>query len=401
MNIFYLHGVSSFGGSTKSLIELYTQLKLHGIKGTVLCPSGYSEQALANIGMQTHKVIGMAQFDNTLYGHYRKHRWIVLLREIAFIIPTVFALLRIKIKSKKFDIIHANEITLLPVAILAKKIFRCPLVVHIRSLQRGKSNDFRTKLLFKLLDKHADSVVVIDETVKDSIPDFIKVNVVHNGINLPDNFEPYKERLLPEIPRIGIVGTLLRLKGIYEFLDAARIILNERNLPVQFVVVGENARNSKGLVAWIYKKLGFSDDVVSDMLCFIKTHKIEQNFIIKGFVKDVRTIYSELDVLCFPSYLNAAGRPVFEAALFGIPSIVAINSPKADTIIDQETGICIKESCSNALADAIDILVQNPQERIRLGKNAQTLAFTHFDIKENARKMLAIYKNQISNISLY
>ena len=396
MNIFYLHGVSSFGGSTKSLIELYSQLKLYGINGTALCPSGFSEQALSNVGMTTHKVKGLAQFDNTLYGHYRGLRWIILLREIAFILPTLFALFKIKIKKNKFDMIHANEITLLPIAILAKKLFNCPLVVHIRSVQRGNSQDIRSRVLFHLLKKHANSVIVIDETVKDSLPKHINVKVIHNGINLPERFEPVNQKRLPDVIQIGIVGTLLRLKGIYEFLEAARIVLNEHGSLVHFIVVGDNARSSKGISTWFYKKLGFSDDVMSDMLRFISTHKLENHFTIKGFVNDVRTVYSELDILCFPSYLNAAGRPVFEAALFGIPSVVAIREAKNDTIIDKVTGICIQEANPKALAEAIDFLVKNPQDRIQLGKNAQKLAFSNFDIKTNAKRMVDIYKEQLS-----
>jgi len=392
MRIFYLHAVSSFGGSAKSLVELFAQLKLHGVKGDVLCPSGYSQQALSNIGMTIHNVFGLAQFDNTLFGYYRKLRWIVLLREIAFTIPTLIALFKIKFKIEKFDLIHVNEITLLPVGILAKKLFKCPLVVHIRSVQRGNSNDFRTKLLFNLLKMHADAVVVIDETVKASIPDFVNATIVHNGINLPDHYETLNQKTMSVIPRVGIVGSLLRLKGIYEFLNAAMILLKERNIAIQFVVVGENARSSNGIIAWVYKKLGFSDDTMKDMLKFINVHNIKENFIITGFIKDVRDIYSNLDILCFPSYLNAAGRPVFEAALFGVPSIVAIDDPKSDTIIDQETGICIKKSCSHNLADAIEYMVKNPQERLRLGYNAQKLAFKHFNIQENAKIMVEIYK---------
>ncbi len=152
MNIFFLHGVSSFGGSTKSLVELYTQLKLYGIKGTALCRKGKSEQALSDVGIKTHKVIGVTQFDNTLYGYYKKLRWLVLLRELTFIFPTLLTLIKIKLKSKKFDIIHANEITLLPVAILTKLLFRCPLIDHIGSVQRGDAKDLRTRILFKLLN---------------------------------------------------------------------------------------------------------------------------------------------------------------------------------------------------------------------------------------------------------
>ncbi len=392
MNILFLHGVSAFGGSTKSLLELFTQLKQHGVHGTVLCPSGKSEKALSQAGMKTIPVLGLAQFDNTLYGYYRGLRWIILLRELIFLLPSLFALLRVRFSAKQFDAIHANEITLLPLALLAKKLFKCPLVVHVRSVQRGSSNDWRSKILFKMLKKHAETVIAIDETVKASLPDFIESQVIHNGINLSNKVQLLSERAVPEFPTVGIIGALLRLKGVYEFLEAARILVNERGQKVKFVVVGENARSSKGLMAWIYKRLGFSDDVMADMIQFISDHNLQHAVEVRGFVQDVRAIYTELDILCFPSYLNAAGRPVFEAALFGIPSIVAIRDPKSDTIINKVTGLCIDHPEAQVLANAIETLVKNPQERIQLGNNAQALAMDNFDITKNAVLVVEIYK---------
>lgn len=391
MKILFLQGVSAFGGSTKSLLELYLQLKTKGIDGTVVCPSGKSEKLLSNSGMKTCRVLGLPQFDNTLYGYYRGFRWIILIREFVFLIPALFALLRLKLISKPFDIVHANEITLLPIGILVKKLFKCPLVVHVRSVQRGQINDIRSRILFWMLKKYADSVIAIDETVKASIPPYIHVNVIHNGINLLNQVMPLNDKSICTIPRIGMVGALLRLKGVYEFLEAARILINDRGQQIKFVIVGENARKTKGIMAWIYKRLGFSDDVMSDMLTFIDTHHLNQSFEVKGFVQDVRTIYSDLDILCFPSYLNAAGRPVFEAALFGVPSIVAIREPKSDTIIDKMTGLCINNTNPVILADAIEQLVKEPQERIKLGINARQLAEQHFDIRKNAILVMNIY----------
>ncbi len=391
MKIFFLHGVSAFGGSTRSLVELFAQLQSHDITASVLCPAGKSEKLLSSQGMETHKIWGLSQFDNTLFGHYRGLRWLILIREFWFFLPTLWGLLRLKFSAKNFDIIHANEITLLPIAILAKKIFKCPLVVHVRSVQRGNSNDIRSRVLFKMLSKHADSVIAIDKTVLASIPYYINATVVHNGINLPEKL-PYEHQAPRGILRIGIVGMLLRVKGIYEFLNAAKILLIEKGLTAEFVVVGENARSSNRMGTWIYKKLGFSTDVMVDLIEFIRAHNIEQHFDVKGFVLDVNSIYSDIDVLCFPCHVNAPGRPVFEAALFGVPSIVAINDPKDDAIIDKESGICIKTPNAITLADAIAYFLENPHERVRMGNNAQNFAADIFDIKKNAKKLVRIYQ---------
>lgn len=97
-------------------------------------------------------------------------------------------------------------------------------------------------------------------------------------------------------------------------------------------------------------------------------------------------------MLCFPSHLNAAGRPVFEAAFFKVPSIVAMQNPRADTMIDGETGICIAPKDAQALARAIEYFYARPEEVRRMGEAAYRLALRDFDTKKNACRMLAIYQ---------
>ena len=35
-----------------------------------------------------------------------------------------------------------------------------------------------------------------------------------------------------------------------------------------------------------------------------------------GFVKNIQNFYDQIDILCFPSSLNATGRQIFEAGIF-------------------------------------------------------------------------------------
>jgi glycosyltransferase involved in cell wall biosynthesis len=113
------------------------------------------------------------------------------------------------------------------------------------------------------------------------------------------------------------------------------------------------------------------------------------------FTSNIHKIYEAIDILCFPSHLNAVGRPVLEAALFKVPSIVAITNPIDDTIIDNETGICIKPKDPKGLADAIEYFYSRPEEITRMGELAYKLALKNFDIKKNAKKILEIYEQHV------
>jgi glycosyltransferase involved in cell wall biosynthesis len=77
--------------------------------------------------------------------------------------------------------------------------------------------------------------------------------------------------------------------------------------------------------------------------------------------------------VCFPSHFDAPGRPVFEAAFFGVPSIAAVTQPMGDTIVDGVTGLAVRPREPRQLAEAILSLYANPERRAELGRNAAQL----------------------------
>jgi glycosyltransferase involved in cell wall biosynthesis len=389
MRVLMLHPAASFGGASKSLCEFAAQVVSSEIELHVICPLGRAADSFTSVGMKVRPVRGLSQFDNTRYGHYRGVRWLVLLRELALLPFSLAALWRAR-RDGGFDLIHVNEITLLPLGLLAKKLLSVPLVVHVRSLQhcRGPISYW----IGHRLQHDADAVIAIDETVKRTLPRWVDADVIHNGLAV--GAAPVQGA--QPVFRVGIVGLLLKLKGVYEFVEAARILLKERGVQAEFWIVGENARSVRGLKGWLLRKLDFARDVRQELQDAIERDGLGGAVLLKGFQADVQAVYRQLDVLCFPSHLDAAGRPVFEAAFFGLPSIVAVRNPPPDTIVHGETGLCIKGPDPLALADAIERLYRAPELCKQLGRNARTLAETNFDITRNACKVLALYRRVLA-----
>lgn len=390
MRVLFLHPAAAFGGASKSLIELFGCLRAYGVQGTVLTPSGTVCQAFAQAGMDVRRVRGLSQFDNTRYGYYRRLRWIILLREF-FLLP--FSLIAIwRLRHERFDVLHLNEVTLLPLGILAKLLLRIPMVVHVRSLQRPPGRGLRTRLLSAVLQRFAEAVVPIDHTVASTLSNDLPLRVVHNGLSIdsPPNEMSPRDRDGPV--RVGFVGGLIPLKGVYELVEAMRI-LKDRQVRIECWIAGENARDLSGLKAWVLRKLGFAHDVRKDLECFIVKHDLQSNVHLLGFVDDVRLLYPQLDILCFPSHLDAAGRPVFEAAFYSIPSVVAVANPVPDAILHEVTGLAIPRSDPELLADALHRLAQDSEFRLALGRRARRWAEDNFAIEVNARLMYRIYQD--------
>lgn len=393
MKVLYLHPAGAFGGASKSLIELFSLLRGAGVMGTVLTPAGTAASAFAAAGLSITTVKGLSQFDNTRYGYYRKLRWLILLREL-FLLPFSLSALW-RLRRETFDLIHVNEITLLPLGVFAKWLLRLPLVVHVRSLQRKPEAGLRSRLLNALLRQYADAVVPIDHTVAATLAPDLPLSVIHNGLKVADL--PAKAPVEESVAvKVGFLGVLIPLKGIFELLQAISI-LKERGVRIWCLVAGENARQLSGFKAWLLGKLGFARDVRVELENYIQQEALAEHVQLLGFVGDVRELYPQLDILCFPSHLDAAGRPVFEAAFYSIPSVVAVQNPMPDAILHEVTGLAVPKPDPMLIADALQRLAQDVPLRRQLGQQAKVWAEQTFSIEANADRMLDLYRRVLSS----
>lgn len=386
LRVLYIHPFAIFGGATKSLVEMFSALPPGQIEGTVIAPSA-AREALTEVGLRILPVRGIAQWDDTRFGHYRGWRWLILLRELGYWPFTLIGILRAR-RCGTYDVIHCNEVTALLAGVIAKRILRVPLIVHVRSLQRATPVSWVSRWLRRLLREHADAIVAIDEAVRRTLPRDLTVHIVHNGMAAPEAMPP-----LPagDRPQVAIIGVLHRSKGVYELLEAVRI-LRDRGTVLRVLVVGDNVRRLKGLRGWILRKLDFARDVRSELQSYVNDHKLHDEVEFVPFVKDIRSIYARVEAVCFPSHLDAPGRPVFEAALFARPAVVAMREPTRDVLIDGETGICIAQPTPQLIADALDLLVRDRNATRAMGERARRMALARFDSRVCAERMLHVYR---------
>lgn len=387
MRILYLHHVGGYSGAAKSLVEMLLALPPGAVDGTAIVPAGAAARALEAAGLRTIVTRGVAQWDDTRFSHYRGWRWLVLLRELAYW-PATLRAIREAARSGPYDLIHCNEVTALLPALAAKRRLRAPLVVHVRSLLRGADGGRVSAWLTNKLRRGADSVVAIDEAVRRTLPADLPVSVIHNGLPAP---AVPPARPAGEPFRVGIVGVLHPVKGVYEFVAAARL-LRERGVVVRLLVVGDNVRQLTDLRGWLLRRLNIARDVRADLEAYVAEHGLADCVEFTGFVADIRTVYSRLDAVCFPSHYDAPGRPVFEAALYGLPAIVAMRNPTDDVVVPGVTGLCIDTPDPQAIADAIALLAGDRARGRTMGGRARELALQRFEIGHTARSMLALYR---------
>lgn len=397
MKVLYIDGVGPFGGASRSLYEVVRALPKGEVDAYFVAARGTVVPYYSELATDIITGLGLTRFDNTQYSYYRGLRWLVVLREFAHLPSTVLAIARAKLRWRTIDLIHVNEITEVLPMLMAQWVFRVPVVVHVRSLARNDHQSLRCRWIKWVLARKVAAVIAIDESVKASLPHSLKVDVVHNSftpkylVNQDEHFFSRIDRLDATSFKVGFVGNLLVSKGLFDLLDAAKIV-RDLGYNVDFLIVGDVARRDKGLKAWFLERLGLAQDIKSKLSDKIADYGLTEHFHLLGATPDIQRAYERFDVLCFPSHFDAPGRPIFEAAFSGVPSIAAINEPMADTLIHNETGLAVPPQNPERLAAAILHFVCNRGETERMGRNAKALAERNFKPSTNAGRLLAIYR---------
>lgn len=396
LRVLYLHLIGPFGGASRSLFEAIRAFPVGEVQARFVTQRGTVREYFSRLG-EVIEAKGLTQFDNTRYSYYRGLRWLVLLRELAYLPVTILALVRAKRAWNEVDIIHLNEFTGLVTLWLARRWFDAPAVVHVRSVARVAERSWRTRWVNWMLRHRVQAVIAIDENVRASLPADLPVDVIHNGFSPKasttegEAFEHKLAVLRPGSFKVGFVGNLLLVKGIHELIEAARLT-RARGLDIEFIVVGDNAGSSRGLYAQLLKSAGLEQNVRAEVEEALDRHALRDRVHLVGFTPDIGRVYRHIDVVCFPSHYDAPGRPIFEAAFFGVPSIVAVREPRADTLVDGETGLAIEPRSAEQLARAIQRMATDRDATRRMGEAARRMAERDFDVQRNAAMLLAVYR---------
>ena len=378
-NILFVHPIKQFSGSLKSLEE-YLKLLDKKFNFIFLSPKGEASNRLKKFG-KVITVIGLSKFDNSQLGYYKNFRWLIILRELFFFFPTLFSVMYIKKKKFKIDIIHFNEITLIPTIFLFKFFFKIPFILHCRIL--FKKENFFGKKICNYLKKNIYQIIAIDNDVKESFPKFLNIEIVRNILVKLPKKKVAKKKFHKKSVTLGYMGSFLKYKGLEDLIGVYKILKKE-NFKINLYLAGNFISNNK-----IFEIFKISNNINRDLINFDGIKNM-------GHINKLENFYSKIDLLCFPSYLNALGRQVFEAAYFKIPSIVCIKKKKSDSFIHNLTGMRFQKPGSQKdLKKIIKFFYRNKKKIKSMGDNAFKLVTKNYNIENNYLKLEKIYMNSL------
>jgi glycosyltransferase involved in cell wall biosynthesis len=193
------------------------------------------------------------------------------------------------------------------------------------------------------------------------------IEIIENPLRPPVETIP-----APVRGRIGYVGRLTPSKRV-DHIVRAFAILAARNPDAELYVVGGGPEATIESLKVLAQQLGCAS-------------RVRFTGYIPGAQRD--EILASLDCLVMASAREGWGRVVSEAARYGVPSVGYDVYGLRDAIVDGETGLLVREQRPEALAVAIERLVDDPSLRNRLGAAAADYlrGFTYGVFEERVRR---------------
>ncbi len=397
MKVLYLHECPSKGGSSTSLLNLITSFPKGTIEPLVCCPPGSSKGFFESHGIPVIPLDGIPTFAN---GRVKPMSGLNLLRIYrAFLSGYEDAFLNV-LDSFDPDIVHLNDCNLLKPLKLAKSKGK-KTVVHARCTL-SKTPKWAWSYQTRTLRKYADKIIAIDQSVLSTLGEQPHSTVIYNplapkwemdqkilGAKSPKNNLAFSE----ENPlRVGFVSLFYRWKGVFELLEAANLLKERKD--ITFIFAGSNGRPvsfHRSTFGKICHLLDLAPDVEKQIKEYISRYTLE-NVQLTGFIEDVSSMMRSLDVLAFPSRMDAVPRSVFEAGLFGIPSIISMETKIEDIVKDGFNGLIIPEKHPEVLAKAILRLAEDRDLLTSLGEKAKNQFAVQFNSSHSAQSVLNVYR---------
>ena len=307
---------------------------------------------------------------------------ITYLHKSKFDPATLPALLKV-IDRKQIDILHLHGYGATTFGRIAGAMRRLPTIVHEHA--NLTDTPWFQKVADALLEPATDIAIAVSRSTAEFVikarqipPD--KVKVVYLGVPL-DEFSRARSDdevaaarreigILPGDFAIGSVTRLHESKGNIYLVEAAKSVL-ERRPNARFVVIGEGP-------------------LLPELQARAAALGLGDRFVFAGFARDVARVVSAFDVSVFPSLWEGTPLTVFEALAMGKPIVATDADGLLDVLTPGHDALVVPRRDAAALADALVRMVDEPETRARLARQARETGAT-FDIAAFVSKMERLY----------
>lgn len=270
------------------------------------------------------------------------------------------------------------------ILVLLLKAFRVKIVYHLHGKGIAQRNSVLEKFLYKISFKNSQ-VIIMAESLFYDIERYVSKNNIYilpNGIEVclrEDEFERLCiERRARKTVNLLFLSHLIKTKGIYVVLQAAKILDNE-NLEFKLYLMGS-----------------YGDVSEVELRGKIEEYKLEERVKYLGF-KEGREKYEQLkqaDIFVYPTLRDAFPLVLLEAMQFGLSVVSTKEGAIPDIVDDGACGFLVPKQDAVAVAEKLKLLINNLDLRVKMGEAARRKSLSEYTFDKFEDKLAGIF-NQI------
>lgn len=295
-----------------------------------------------------------------------------------------------KAKELDADLYHLHDPELIPIGLKLKKIgkkviFDAHEDLPKQILSKDYLNNFFAKVLSSLANlfekltlKKFDAIVTATPYIRDK---FKKINSNVIDVNNYPKIEEFsgEPNWLNKNNQITYIGGITKVRGICELINSLKYTQEETRLALVGSFSEQHLYNEvKHYQGWgKVDELGWLD-------------RSGVNKVLSQSMAGVVTLHKTIN------YVDALPVKMFEYMAAGIP-VISSNVPLWQCIIEEaDCGLCVDPLSPKAIAQAINYLIQNPEEAKIMGRNGRKVAFTKYNWQIEEQKLITLYQQLLA-----
>jgi glycosyltransferase involved in cell wall biosynthesis len=194
--------------------------------------------------------------------------------------------------------------------------------------------------------------------------------ILGTGVDV-ERFRPTAKENNP--PIVLFSSRILVTKGILEYVEAIRI-LKAKGINARFALAGKPDPGNPASIPDEQIEAWKQSDLVEWW----------------GWQSDMPAALAQTDIFCLPSYREGVPNALLEATACGLPIVTTDTPGCRDVVTNGVNGLLVPVKNAQAIADALETLILDPESRRRMGRAGREIAVNFSNIKIN-RETLAVY----------
>lgn len=366
----------AFGGVQHTLLDIARYINRDKFEPIVLCsPGGELPSQLAKHNVRV-RTVGKGEFlrysSGQPFGTFRD-LWAVT-REI----------LRLA-REESVQIVHAFDGMLFFAASLAKLVQPNLKIIWLDSGFNLYPYHFR--VVMKWCFKRASLVAAVTgirrhQLLEEGLDEF-KSAIFPCGTDFHLRPQTKADAEREEV-RVGIVGRLVPIKNFELFLHAARIVA-DAHAHVRFHIVGQPGFLQSDL------------DYFRSLEMLIQQLNLTERIVFCQPVENLSPVLGEFDVLVSSSHIETFGRTLVEAMAMAKPVVATAVGGVPEVVADNEVGFLVPAGDVVAMAEKINLLVENPALCQAMGRNGVRRVLERFDVRAITRRWEQTYESLLQD----